>query len=132
MLAVEQRLAARCHDRFHQLLDAGKIFLRRDAERHVHMEVPGLAHEADRIRVGGKERLEPGIVGDRAARPLGHAEGGDLGVEGARLGEQLRVGRVRAGIAGLDIVEAERIELLGDEPFVLEREVDAMGLGAVP
>ena len=48
-----------------------------------------------------------------------------------RLGEQPRIGRVRAGIAALDIVDAERVELLRDQPFVLDREVDAVGLRAV-
>ena len=51
--------------------------------------------------------------------------------ERPRLGEQPRVGRVRAGIAALDIVDAEPVELLRDQPFVLDREVDAMGLRAV-
>ena len=45
--------------------------------------------------------------------------------------KSLRVGRVGAGIARLDIVDPERIELLGDQPFVLDREIDAVGLRAV-
>ena len=80
----------------------------------------------------GEHRLEAGIVGDRAAGPLGHAEGGELGeAERLRLGEELRVGRIGAGIARLDIVDAEHVELLGDQPLVLEREIDALGLRAV-
>ena len=31
-------------------------------------------------RLRGEHRLEARIVGDRAARPLGHAERGELGV----------------------------------------------------
>ena len=84
------------------------------------------------IGLGGEQRLEARIVGDRAARPLGHAEGGELGVaERPRLGEEPGVGRVGAGIAALDIVDAERVELLGDQPFVLDREIDAVRLRAV-
>ena len=91
-----------------------------------------LGDQADRSDVSGEQRLEARIVGDRAARPLGHAERGELGVaERLRLGEQPRIGRVRARIAALDIVDAERVELLRDQPFVLDREVDAMGLRAV-
>src|SRR5581483_10796306 len=75
---------------------------------------------------------EARIVGERPARPLGHAEGGEPRMpELARFGEQARVGRVGAGIAPFDIVDAEHVELLGEQPLVLDREVDAVGLGAV-
>ena len=49
----------------------------------------------------------------------------------ARLGEQLRVGRVGAGIAALDIVDAEVVEHARDGQLVVEREIDAVGLRAV-
>ena len=91
-----------------------------------------LADEADGAGLGLEHRLEAGIVGDRPPRPLGHAEGGErCEFERPRLGEQLGVGGIGAGIAGLDIVEPEPVELLGDQGLVLEREVDALGLRAV-
>ena len=79
-----------------------------------------------------KQRLKARIVGKRPAGPLGHAERGDLGAKPALLREQLRVGRVRAGIAGLDIVDAKPVELLGNQQLILKREVDTVRLGAVP
>ena len=47
------------------------------------------------------------------------------------LGEELGVGRIGAGIAALDIVDAELVEHAGDRQLVGEREVDAIGLRAV-
>ena len=38
--------------------------------------------------------------------------------------EEFRVGRIGAGIAAFDVVDAEIVEDLGDAPFVLRREVD--------
>ena len=49
----------------------------------------------------------------------------------ARLGEQLRVGRIGAGIAALDIVDAELVEHADDGELVGQREIDAVGLRAV-
>ena len=96
------------------------------------MKIPGLADEADGGRLGGEHRLEAWIVRERAAGPLGHAEGGQRGeAEPLWRGEQLGVGGIGAGISRLDIVDAEHVELLRDQRLVLEREVDALGLGAV-
>ena len=47
------------------------------------------------------------------------------------LGEETRVDRIGAGIAGLDIVDAELVEHAGDGELVGEREVDAVRLRAV-
>ena len=69
------------------------------------------------------DRLTPGrlvmpkAVKVGARRPLLLEEGG--------------VGRVGAGIAALDIVDAELVEHAGDRDLVLEREVDAVRLRAV-
>ena len=45
--------------------------------------------------------------------------------------EELGVGRIGAGIAALDIVDAEFVEHAGDELLVVQREIDAVGLRAV-
>ena len=47
------------------------------------------------------------------------------------LAEELGVRRVRAGVAALDVVEAELVEHVGDGRLVLDGEVDAGGLRAV-
>ena len=47
------------------------------------------------------------------------------------LGKEFGVGRIGAGIAAFDIVDAEAIEHLGDDLLVVQREVDAVGLRAV-
>src|SRR6476660_9454557 len=133
MLAVDERLAPRGDDGRNRLSDGLQILLEADAERHLDMEVPGLGDETDGRCLRREHRLEARIVRDRAAGPLGHAEGGELGQSKLlRRGEELRVGWSGAGISRLDIVDAEHVELLGDQPFVLEREVDALGLRAVP
>ncbi len=46
-------------------------------------------------------------------------------------GKELRVGRIRARIPALDVVDAEVVEHGRDAPLVLEREVDARRLRAV-
>ena len=47
------------------------------------------------------------------------------------VGEQFGVGRIGAGIAAFDIVDAELVEHAGDRQLVGEREIDAVGLRAV-
>src|SRR5262249_6252585 len=57
---------------------------------------------------------------------------GEGGVRELRaLGEELRVGRIGAGITAFDIVEAELVEHAGDDQFVVHGEVDAVHLRAV-
>ena len=46
-------------------------------------------------------------------------------------GEEFGVGRVGAGIAALDIVDAEFVQHLRDDLLVVQREIDAVGLRAV-
>ena len=46
-------------------------------------------------------------------------------------GEEFGVGRIGAGIAALDIVDAEFVEHAGDDLLVMQREIDAVGLRAV-
>jgi hypothetical protein len=45
--------------------------------------------------------------------------------------KEFGVGRVGAGIAALDIVDAELIQHLRDDLLVVQREIDAVGLRAV-
>src|SRR5262249_23241315 len=118
--------------RFDRLANALQVLLEARAERHVDVKVPGLGDETNGARLGSEHCLEAGIVGKRPARTLGHAEGCEHGeAERARRSEQLGVGRIGAWIASFDIVEAEAIELPRDQRLVLEREVNAVRLGAV-
>ena len=78
MFAVDHRLAAGCLTTAStDCAHAVEVLLVGDAERDAHVIVPGLGDEADGVGVGLAGRLEPRIVGDRAAGPLGHAEGGE-------------------------------------------------------
>ncbi len=95
------------------------------------MVIPGLGDEADGIGLGVEQRSEARIVGEADAGPLGHAEGSEGRVLGALLPEEGVVGRVGAGIAALDIVDAEVVEQARHQHLVLERKVDAVGLRAV-
>src|SRR5262249_59710909 len=76
-----------------------------------------------------------GVLRGADALAGGHAEGGDAGVAEAQvpdLTEVLVVLGVGQRVAALDEVDAEVVEPLGDEELVLEREVDALALAAVP
>ncbi len=131
MLAVEQDFAPLGSGRAHAVANRGQVFLQAGLERDAHVVVPRLRHEADGVRLGREQRREPGIVRGRAAGPARHTERGEGGVELAVLGEQLGVGHVRAGIAALDIIDAELGQHVRDRELVAEGEVDAVGLRAV-
>ena len=131
MLAVEQHLAALCRGRAHAVADRGEVLLVAGLERDAHVVVPGFGDEADRVGLGGEERGKARIVRRRTAGPARHAECGDFCLERPPLGEQTRVDRIGAGIAGLDIVDAEFVEHAGDGELVGEREIDAVRLRAV-
>jgi hypothetical protein len=47
------------------------------------------------------------------------------------LREEFRIERIGAGIAALDIIDAETVEQRRDMPFVGERKIDARHLRAV-
>ena len=132
MLGVEHHLvhaALRMGERVGDHLD---VFLAIHFQRHVDVEVPGLADHADVTRLGLQDGGEPGIVGGAAAGAPRHAEGHELGVlEVRRIGEEAVVGRIGARPAALDVVDAEKIELAGDGGLVGHGEIHALGLGAV-
>ena len=131
MLAVEQHFAALRLGGAHAVADRGEVFLVRRLQRDLDVIVPGLGDKTDGVGLGLEQRGEARIVGGRAAGPPRHAEGGEGGVELAVGGEQFGVGRIGAGIAALDIVDAELVEHAGDRQLVGEREIDAVGLRAV-
>ena len=131
MLAVEQHFPALRLGGAHAVADRGDVFLLRRLQRHAHVVIPGLGDKADGVGLGVEQRGQPRIVGGRAARPPRHAEGGELGLQAVVLAEEFRVGRIGAGIAALDVIDAELVEHARDRHLVGEREVDAVGLRAV-
>ena len=131
VLAVEHRLPTGGGRRGDRLGDRIQVLLVGAAERQPHMEVPGLADEADRVGIGLEEVLQAGVVGDRAAGALHHAEGGEFCAARPLPFKERGVGRIGAGIAALDIVDPELVEHLRDENLVLQREINARRLLAV-
>ena len=96
------------------------------------MEIPGLGNQTDRIDRRLQQRLQAGIVGDRPARALGHAERREACVLEIRfLGEERGVRVVGAGIAALDVVDAQFVEHLGNAALVLDGEINAVRLRAI-
>ncbi len=132
MLGIEQSLAALGHQMGDRLADIGEVFVERDAERGLDMEVVRLADQAD----GGGARIDHLgqhlVIGGRAPRPLGHAEGGEGGgLQHRRRLEKIAVGGVGPGPAALDIVEAEIIQRPRDLDLIGGGEVDPLGLLAI-
>src|SRR5262249_58228329 len=109
----------------------GRVLLRAGLGRDAPVVIPGFRDEADGGGLSLEQRREAWIVRSRTARPPRHAERGEGRLEAALLGEQLRVGQVRARITALDIVDAEIVQPTGDDELVVERKIDAVGLRAV-
>ena len=81
-----------------------------------------------------EQRLQAGVGFGLGALAAGHAEGADLGPLQAQRADPLKVLKillVRGGIAALDVIEPDAVEPLGQRELVLEREADALALGAV-
>ena len=131
MFAIEQYFAPVAHGGAHAVADRGEVFLRAGFERHTHVVIPGFRHKADGIGFGFEQRREPRIVRRRAAGTARHAERGEACFEPARLGEELRVGRICAGIAAFDVIDAELVQHAGYSEFIVERKIDAVRLRAV-
>ena len=109
MLAIEQRFAAGCHRRRNALADGIEIIVQRRLERHMDLIIPSLSDKADRIALGSKQTGNAGIIRNRTANFLGHAEGRKTRVFGPLFTEELGIHWVRTGIAALDIVNAQPV-----------------------
>ena len=117
----------------HAVADRGEIFLVAWSRARRARDSPRtLATKQMASALASSSAASPGSF--EAERPgrARHAEGGEGARSSLRLvGEQLGVGRVGAGIAALDIVDAELVEHAGDRQLVVQREIDAVGLRAV-
>ena len=132
MFGVEQNFRNGLRGMGDAVADHGEVFVAADAERHVHLEIPGLADQTKRRRLAADQRGKAGIVAGGAARFAGPAEGGQLGMsEFRRIAEKRVVGRVRPRPAAFDVIEAELVELDRDRALVGGGEIDALGLPAV-
>ena len=133
MLAVHHHLAANRRGCPHAVADRRQVFVVRGFERDPDLIGGRFRDKADRIRLGLDQRGQPGIVGGRSARTARHTESGEPRMAKRwLLRKKLGVSRIGAGIAALDIVDAEIVQHLRDHLLVLQREIDAVGLGAVP
>ena len=83
------------------------------------VQVPALAEDGDDGRAGRDQRLHAAIVFDGVAGEARGAERGEFGVFemqfslGAR--EEVLILGVRSGPAAFNVVDAQLVELLGDE-----------------
>ena len=117
------------------LADHGHTLVERGAQRLGDMEVPALAHDAGGGGTGLDERGQRGIDVDLPGRTPGGTEGHEF--SGAQVEllrsplEELGVLRIGLRIATLDPAHPEELELLGDAELVVDRERDALELGAV-
>ena len=97
-----------------------------EAVRAYHQEIAssqGVTREQDR-----RQNI---VVLGGASHPAGHAEGGEGGAGRRGGGEEVGVGRVRAGPAAFDVVDPEGVEGLRDLGFFGARELDPLRLLAV-
>ena len=111
-----------------------EVLVERDLERPQHVKVPGLAEDRDRGRAsfdkGGNARV---LVHTVFGEP-GRAERGEPRMPERQLAsacEELAVLRVRPGPASLDVVNAERVQLLRNDELVVHRERHGLTLRAV-
>src|SRR5581483_551552 len=110
MLAIDHRLAAGRDRSPYARRNAVEVVLQRDAERDADVIVPAFGDEDDRVGSRGEQGGDSRIVAGRAARPFRHAERRETGALGRLRLEEFRVERIGAGIAALDIVDAEAVE----------------------
>ena len=134
VLGVEHHFLAVLLQVAHGVADHGQVFFQRGAQDLQRLVVPALAEDGDGGGAGLEQRLHVGVVGDADADLARGAEGDDAGVgelQGRGAGEELEILRIRAGIAGLDVADAERVEPLDDLDLVVDRIGNALRLGAV-
>ena len=95
---------------------------------------PRLADDRAHRREAVGEHAQAVVLGGRHAAPARHAEGGDVGVLEALLGQQLEeleLLGVRRREAGLDEVDAELVELARDAHLLGRRQREAGALHAI-
>ncbi len=135
MFRIVDDLAARGAKMTNRLVDHRQIFIERDPQHFGGMKGGGLADDRQRASATIQQGFHAGISLGAHALATRHAETTD-----PRVGErqaldalkELRVLFVRERISPLDKIEAQLIQTLGDQKLVVQGEVDAFSLAAVP
>ncbi len=100
-----------------------------------HVKVPGFSNQGHDRSIRIEKYLKVEILGGLRRRLAGRAEGGDPGpfeLQPLHLLKKIRVARIGAGIASLDVIDAEFDQLLGDPELIFQGERDILGLAAIP
>ena len=106
-----------------------------DAERAGDVEIPTLAEDGHNGSARADQRLNVAVFLNGILREAGGAEGRHSGVtefQAARPLEEVFVFGIGAGPAAFNVVDAQLVEFLANEDFVLDRERDGFALRAVP
>ncbi len=80
------------------------------------------------LEFGADQVLQAGIIGDGTPCPLHHAESGEGGLGFPVFAEKCGIGGVGAGIAALDVIDAEAIQHLHHNQLVIQRKINARRL----
>ena len=130
---VDDALVLRAQER-DRLGDHAQVLLAVDLDDLLEMQRPGLADERADRRHGIREQPQRLVARGGHAAPARHPEGCDLGLAEALAGEQLEqllLLWVRGREAGLDQLDAELVEAVGDPQLLLGGERHALPLHAV-
>ena len=135
VLGVEQHVEAGGAQEGDRLAHHRHALVERRLQRLQHVVVPGLADDAGgadtRLDQVAQRVVDVDLALHAPRRPERDEDARAQVQVGRRAPEELVVLRVRARISGLDEVDAEPVELLGDAQLVLDRERDPLELRPV-
>jgi hypothetical protein len=134
MFGIEHDFLAALLEEGNRLPDHAQVFVERGAQDRRGVVIPGFAKDRHRGRVGTEQGGELLVVLGPGADLAGAAKSDDAGIPERDLAEaveEFQVFRVRSGIAGFDVGDAQLIKLPYDLELVFHREGDALRLRAV-
>ena len=135
VLGVEEDRPAGLLGQADRVADHRQVLVQVGPQDRANVEVPGLAHQGHGLGAGVEHAAEAGVVLGRCADPPGHPERHRPGM-GERLAREFPkdrlVLRIAGGVPRLDVIDAQVVEAAGDVDLVLEAEVHALALRAVP
>ena len=134
VLGVVDDALASCDEERDRIGDHAQVLLAIDPDHLLEVQGPRLTDEHDdRGEAPGQDPQSRVLLGT-GVPPAGHPEGRDVGVLealGREQREELELLRVRFGEPGLDHVDPELVEAVGDAELLLRRERHALPLHAV-
>ena len=104
------------------------------AQDFLHMQQPGLPDDRHHRRLRFQDQPHQIVLLHRDTLAAGHAERRDFGMPPfafAGLFEEFHVLRITPRPAAFNVMNPERIELLGDAQFVHRGEIDAFALRTI-